>query len=79
MVFTPSPMLLKLLYNRGSLHNLPDGQGVAFSIKNRLDTVRLTAIGQVKVGGTVVTAEHITLDLGRGASRGAGPHLCASH
>jgi hydroxymethylglutaryl-CoA reductase (NADPH) len=71
MVFTPSPMLLKLLYNRGSLHNLPDGQGVAFSIKNRLDTVRLTAIGHVKVGGTVVTAEHITLDLGGGELRPA--------
>ncbi|WP_317172161.1 hypothetical protein [Hymenobacter sp. BRD67] len=27
MIFTPSPMLLKLLYNRGSLHNLPEGQG----------------------------------------------------
>lgn len=47
MVFTPSPMLLKLLYTRGSLHNQPDGAGVAFSIKNRLDTVRLTGVQQV--------------------------------
>ena len=33
MVFTPSPMLLKLLYTRGSLHNLPQDAGVAFSIQ----------------------------------------------
>ena len=50
MVFTPSPMLLKLLYTRGSLHNLPQNAGVAFSIKNRLDTVRLTGFGRVQIG-----------------------------
>lgn len=71
MVFTPSPMLLKLLYNRGSLHNLPEGQGVAFSIKNRLDTVRLTGVGQVAIGGVVVPPEHIQLDLGGGERRPA--------
>ena len=71
MVFTPSPMLLKLLYNRGSLHNLPDGQGVAFNIKNRLDTVRLTGVAQVKIGPVVVLADQITLDLGAGSHRPA--------
>ncbi|WP_232341453.1 hydroxymethylglutaryl-CoA reductase [Hymenobacter ginkgonis] len=62
-------MLLKLLYNRGSLHNLPDGQGVAFSIKNRLDTVHLTGVGHVAIGGVVVPPEHIQLDLGGGERR----------
>jgi hydroxymethylglutaryl-CoA reductase (NADPH) len=69
MVFTPSPMLLKLLYNRGSLHNLPEGKGVAFSIKNRLDTVRLIGLQQVKLGDVLVPATHIKLDLGSGEWR----------
>jgi len=67
-------MLLKLLYNRGSLHNLPEGQGVAFSIKNRLDTVRLTGLKQVKIGDTVVPTTHIQLDLG-GGERRPGPSV----
>ena len=66
MVFTPSPMLLKLLYTRGSLHNRPEGEGVAFSLKNRLDAVRLTSIQQVWLGAQLVPAAHITLDLGGG-------------
>jgi hydroxymethylglutaryl-CoA reductase (NADPH) len=66
MVFTPSPLLLKLLYTRGSLHNRPEGAGVAFSIKNRLDTVRLTGVRQVRLGGQVVPADKIKLDLGGG-------------
>jgi hydroxymethylglutaryl-CoA reductase (NADPH) len=57
-------MLLKLLYSRGSLHNLPEGRGVAFSIKNRLDTARLIGLTQVKLGAVTVPASHITLDLG---------------
>ena len=69
MTFTPSPMLLKLLYNRGSLHNLPAGRGVAFSIKNRLDTARLTGLRQVTIGNVVVAATHIDLDLGGGERR----------
>ena len=76
MVFTPSPMLLKLLYTRGSLHNLPDGQGVAFSIKNRLDTVKITGLRQVQVGDVVVPAAQVTLDLGNGETQpaaGLGP------
>jgi len=77
MVFTPSPMLLKLLYNRGSLHNLPEGQGVAFSIKNRLDTVRVTGVGQVVIGERVVPASHIRLDLGGGDER-AGTAVSAN-
>ncbi|RZK29219.1 MAG: hydroxymethylglutaryl-CoA reductase, partial [Hymenobacter sp.] len=69
MVFTPSPLLLKLLYNRGSLHNLPDQQGVAFSIKNLLDTVQLTGVEQVSIGGVVVPAAAIQLELAGGAVR----------
>ncbi|MGI4743280.1 MAG: hydroxymethylglutaryl-CoA reductase [Janthinobacterium lividum] len=64
-------MLLKLLYTRGSLHNRPDGAGVAFSIKNRLDTVRLTSMQQVQLGGVVVPAANIRLDLGGGDVRAA--------
>ncbi|WP_400193076.1 hydroxymethylglutaryl-CoA reductase [Hymenobacter sp. B81] len=71
MIFTPSPMLLKLLYTRGSLHNLPDNGGVAFSLKNRLDTVRLTHIDHVRVNGQQLGPEHITLDLGEGNLRPA--------
>jgi hydroxymethylglutaryl-CoA reductase (NADPH) len=71
MVYTPSPMLLKLLYTRGSLRNLPDGTGVAFSIKNRLDTVRLTGMQQVQVDELVVPAANIRLDLGGGDVRPA--------
>ncbi|UOQ78895.1 hydroxymethylglutaryl-CoA reductase [Hymenobacter sp. 5516J-16] len=69
MLFTPSPMLLKLLYTRGSLHNTPEG--VAFSIKNRLDTVRVTRIDHVRIGDTLVPAEQIALDLGDGNVRPA--------
>jgi hydroxymethylglutaryl-CoA reductase (NADPH) len=71
MLFTPSPMLLKLLYTRGSLHNQPDGAGVAFSIKNRLDTVRLTSVQQVQLDEVVVPAACIGLDLGGGDVRPA--------
>ena len=67
MVFTPSPMLLKLLYTRGSLRNTPNG--VAFSIKNRLDTVRFTRLDYVQVGEQRVEPEHIALDLGDGDLR----------
>ena len=71
MIFTPSPMLLKLLYTRGSLHNLPDHGGVAFSLKNRLDTVRLTRIDSVQLDGRTLGPEQITLDLGEGNVRPA--------
>jgi hydroxymethylglutaryl-CoA reductase (NADPH) len=71
MVFTPSPMLLKLLYTRGSLHNQPDGAGVAFSIKNRLDTVQLTSVKQVQLDDVVVPTASIRLDLGGGDVRPA--------
>ncbi|WP_449272050.1 hydroxymethylglutaryl-CoA reductase [Hymenobacter humi] len=70
MVFTPSPMLLKLLYTRGSLHNLPH-TGVAFSIKNRLDTVNVTGFKQVQIGDVVIPAEKIHIDLGNGERRAA--------
>ncbi|HLK98822.1 MAG TPA: hypothetical protein VK364_13710, partial [Hymenobacter sp.] len=67
MIFTPSPMLLKLLYTRGSLHNTPNG--VAFSIKNRLDTVYFTRLDYVQIGQHRVTPDHIALDLGDGDIR----------
>ncbi|PJJ53050.1 hydroxymethylglutaryl-CoA reductase [Hymenobacter chitinivorans] len=69
MIFTPSPMLLKLLYTRGSLHNTPEG--VAFSIKNRLDTVRITRIDSVLIDGQRLGVEQIALDFGNGDVRPA--------
>ncbi|SNC76419.1 3-hydroxy-3-methylglutaryl-coenzyme A reductase [Hymenobacter gelipurpurascens] len=69
MLFTPSPMLLKLLYTRGSLHNTPEG--VAFSIKNRLDTVRITRVEAVVLDGNRIGVEQIALDLGEGDVRPA--------
>lgn len=69
MIFTPSPMLLKLLYTRGSLHNTPEG--VAFSIKNRLDTVRITRINHVQLDGVKIGVEQIALDFGNGDVRPA--------
>jgi hydroxymethylglutaryl-CoA reductase (NADPH) len=71
MLFTPSPMLLKLLYTRGSLHNQPDGEGVAFSIKNRLDNVRLISVQQVQLDEVVVSATSVRLDIGGGEVRPA--------
>ncbi|WP_333490317.1 hydroxymethylglutaryl-CoA reductase [Hymenobacter yonginensis] len=62
-------MLLKLLYTRGSLHNTPEG--VAFSIKNRLDTVRITRIDHVQLDGVKIGVEQIALDLGEGDVRPA--------
>ena len=59
-------MLLKLLYNRGSLHNLPQEAGVAFSIKNRLDNAKVTGFKQVQIGEVVIPAENIRVDLGGG-------------
>ena len=72
MVFTPSPLLLKRLYNQGSLHNLPDQRGVGFSLKNRLDTVRITGVAQVQLDEVVVPASAIWVD------QGAGPRPAAS-
>ncbi|MBT9392023.1 hydroxymethylglutaryl-CoA reductase [Hymenobacter sp. NST-14] len=69
MLFTPSPMLLKLLYTRGSLHNTPEG--VAFSIKNRLDTVRITRIDYVQIDDQRLGVEQIAIDLGQGDVRPA--------
>ena len=63
-------MLLKLLYTRGSLHNQPTG-GVAFSLKNRLDTVRVTGFEKVQVGDMTVPADRITVALEGEAPRPA--------
>lgn len=71
MVFTPSPMLLKLLYTRGSLHNQPQGEGVAFSLKNRLDTVKVTGFKQVQIGELLIPADKIEVDMGGGERRPA--------
>jgi len=69
MITTPSPMLLKLLYTRGSLHNTPEG--VAFSIKNRLDTVRILRVDYVQLDGVRVEVKDIALDFGNGDVRPA--------
>ena len=71
MIFTPSPLLLKLLYTRGSLHNLPQAGGVAFSLKNRLDTVKITGFRQVQIGELVIPAAKIVVELSTGERRAA--------
>ncbi len=54
-------MLLKQLYNFGSLRN--SGEGVAFKIKNRLTDVTLTALHGVKIDGKAVPMDKIVLQI----------------
>ena len=62
-------LVLRQLYTNGSL--TPTGDGVAFSLKNRLTDARLTKLESVTVDGRTVGADALTLDLGDGQSLGA--------
>jgi hydroxymethylglutaryl-CoA reductase (NADPH) len=59
-------MLLRQLYTFGSLKNTE--QGVQFSIKNRLSDAEFTELQSVRIDGSAVPLEAISLDLGDGAS-----------
>jgi hydroxymethylglutaryl-CoA reductase (NADPH) len=61
-MFGVPSLLLKQLYNRGSLRNTQNG--VAFGIKNRLSDTQITQIYSVSVGGTAIDLQHIQIDLG---------------
>lgn len=57
-------LILKQLYTFSSLKNV--GEGLEFSIKNRLTDVRLTGIDAIMIAGNEIPGSHIFLDLGRG-------------
>ena len=63
MALIPS-MLLKRLYTYASLQNT--GDGVQFSIKNRLSDATLTGFHGISIDGQAVANESITLDFGEG-------------
>ncbi len=55
-------MLLRQLYTFASLENV-DG-GVKFSIKNRLSDAHLTELNQIKIDGSPIPLEEVTLHFG---------------
>lgn len=57
-------LVLRQLYTNGSL--TPTGDGVAFSLKNRLTDAKLTKLSSVTLDGREVSADALTLDLGDG-------------
>ena len=57
-------LVLRQLYTNGSL--TPTGDGVAFSLKNRLTDAKLTGLESVTVDGTEVPADRLTLSLADG-------------
>ncbi len=68
-MFVPR-MLLKQLYTYGSLENT--GQGVRFSIKNRLSDAALTEVLGIEVNGEAIPKKHLRLHLDDG--RTCAPH-----
>jgi hydroxymethylglutaryl-CoA reductase (NADPH) len=64
MAFAIPSMLLKQLYTFGSLEN---GDGfVKFSVKNRLSDATITSVDRLRLGGSDVPMDQVTLDLGDG-------------
>jgi hydroxymethylglutaryl-CoA reductase (NADPH) len=59
-------LLLKQLYTFGSLQNA--GDGVRFSIKNRLSDAQLTGLRRVSVGGRDVPLDGVRVELSGGRS-----------
>ena len=57
-------LVLRQLYTNGSL--TPTGDGVAFSLKNRLTDAKLTGLQSVTVDGREVGADRLTLSLDGG-------------
>jgi hydroxymethylglutaryl-CoA reductase (NADPH) len=62
-------LVLKQLYNRGSLTNT--AKGVQFSIKNRLSDGKLIGLESVSIGGKDVPMEDVLVDSGHGNIRPA--------
>ena len=62
-------LVLKQLYNRGSLKNA--AKGVQFSMKNRLSDGKLTGLESVSIGGKNVPIEDVLVDCGNGDIRPA--------
>lgn len=59
-------MLLKRLYNIGSLEN--NATGYQFSVKNRLTDTALTGLTSITIDKTAVDMQNITLGLGDGST-----------
>ena len=59
-------LVLRQLYTNGSL--TPTGDGVAFSLKNRLTDAKLTGLQSVTVDGREVAADRLTLSLDDGST-----------
>jgi hydroxymethylglutaryl-CoA reductase (NADPH) len=57
-------LILKQMYNLGSLANAPDG--VHFSLKNRLADATLTGLSEVRINGTRVPLDRLTLGVASG-------------
>ncbi|MEM6297214.1 MAG: hydroxymethylglutaryl-CoA reductase [Bacteroidota bacterium] len=55
-------MVLKQLYNRGSLENIEGG--IQFALKNRLSDATLTEIVSIKVDDKQIPSEQLVFDLG---------------
>lgn len=62
-------LMLRRLYQRGSLRNGP--RGMAFTLKNRLRDVSITAIGPLLVDGVAIAPERIRLQTSDGETRAA--------
>ena len=60
---SPIPsLLLKQLYTFNSLKNI--GNGIVFSLKNRLSDAKVTSVQSIKIDGQDMPLNHITFDLG---------------
>ncbi|MGF1533064.1 MAG: hydroxymethylglutaryl-CoA reductase [Bernardetiaceae bacterium] len=57
-------LVLKQLYNRGSLENTEDG--IQFSIKNRLSDAQLTEMLSIRIDDREIPREQLRFDLGNG-------------
>jgi hydroxymethylglutaryl-CoA reductase (NADPH) len=60
--------MVQRLYTPGSL--VSGGQGVRFSLNNRLEDLQLTAVHELRMDGRIVAAEHVRLQM-EGATRAA--------
>jgi hydroxymethylglutaryl-CoA reductase (NADPH) len=57
-------LILKQLYNFGSLENVPGG--VRFSVKNRLSDAALTRLERIRIDGKEIPLANLTLDFSDG-------------